>query len=329
MASLFQGAPQTATSYATSSSETPKWMQDAIYNQIQWATNTSNIPYQAYDKPLVAGLSPLQTKAYQNVEASQGAWQPTVQAAQAGTTALSAAPGGYQAAMPYLQNAAAPVTANIDTYMNPYTANVTDRLAQLGARNLSENLLPNVSDAFVRAGQFGSGRMGEFGSRALRDTQESVLGQQSQALQAGYGQALSAAGTDAARQLQTGQAAGSLTQADIARQQSTLAQMAQLAQQGQGMATADTAALEAAGAAQQTQQQKELESQYQQYQIGLQYPKSQLDWLNAQVRGMAPLAPTQQTQTGSTTGATYSASPLQQLATGYLGYKGLTSALGQ
>jgi hypothetical protein len=106
-------------------------------------------------------------------------------------------------------------TANIGAYMNPYTQNVTDQIASLGARNLSENLLPAVSDQFIRAGQFGSSGMGTFGGRALRDTQEAILNQQNQALQAGYGQALGASQADLARQAQLGQ---TYTQAGQAQQ---------------------------------------------------------------------------------------------------------------
>ena len=107
---------------------------------------------------------------------------------------------GMTAAQPYLQAAGETSAGDIQQFMNPYTQNATDQIAKLGARNLSENLLPAVSDSFVRAGQFGGTRMGEFGSRALRDTQESVLAQQGQALQSGYGQAVSAAQQEAQRQ---------------------------------------------------------------------------------------------------------------------------------
>ena len=72
MGSLFQGTPQTATSYTTTNTETPKWLQDAIYNQIQMATNVANTPYQPYEGPTVAELSPLQQQAYQQVQANQG-----------------------------------------------------------------------------------------------------------------------------------------------------------------------------------------------------------------------------------------------------------------
>lgn len=478
MAGLFQGSPQTATSYVTSTTETPKWLQDAIYNQIYQATNTANTPFTPYTGTLVAGATPQQTQAWNAVSANQGSWQPTFQQAETGLAALSTAPGGMSAAQPYMTQAAgmSPLSAaqpllsqatgtsgvgaaqpyltqqaqalsGVDTgagartldpyvqaslqgsgltaaapymqqaaqtsagdianYMNPYTESVTSQIAKLGARNLQENLMPAVSDAFIKAGQFGGTRMGEFGSRALRDTQESILGQQSQALQAGYGQALSAAQQESARQAQlastagglgtaqqqailsggqaltsaqqqaaqqemaraqalgqvgtqlggltqaqqqallsaaqqtgtlTGQQqqliaslgtqAGQLTSADLQRQQSALAQMAAMAQQGQQMRTTDLAALEAAGSAQQQLAQKQADAAYQQYLIEQQYPKTQLDWLSTQVRGMAPNVAGATTQSGTSTGQTYSASPLQQLATGLSASAGLSKLLG-
>jgi hypothetical protein len=82
MGSLFQGSPQTATSYTTSSTETPKWMQDAIYNQIQVAQNIANTPYPAYDLPTVAELSKLQQQAYTKVQNNQGFYQGDLDKAQ-------------------------------------------------------------------------------------------------------------------------------------------------------------------------------------------------------------------------------------------------------
>ena len=89
MASLFQGSPQKATSYTTSTSETPKWMQDAIYNQIQVAQNIANTPFPQYDMPRVAELSPLQQQAYKNVVANQGFYQGDIDKAQAGMYGFS------------------------------------------------------------------------------------------------------------------------------------------------------------------------------------------------------------------------------------------------
>lgn len=444
MPGLFQGDPQKATSYVTSTTETPKWLQDAIYNQIYQSTNVANTPFTPYGGTLVAGAKPQQQQAYDAVTANQGAWKAPFEAAQTGLGKLSTAPGGMAAAQPlmtqavgasgvtaaqpyltqqakalggvdtgagartlspyvqqslgtsgitaaqpYLQAAGETSAGDIQQFMNPYTQNVTDQIAKLGARNLSENLLPAVSDSFVRAGQFGGTRMGEFGSRALRDTQESVLAQQGQALQTGYGQALSAAQQEAQRQAGLASTAGGLTQAqqqailaggqamssaeqqaaqqemaraqalgtvgtqlggltqaqqqalmsaasqtgqltgaDLQRQQSALQQMAAMAQQGQQMRSADVASLEAAGSAQQTQAQREADAKYQQYMLEQQYPKSQLDWLSTQVRGMAPNVQSSTTQGTTSTGASYSASPLQQLATGLSASAGLNKLLG-
>ena len=76
---------------------------------------------------------------------------------------------------------------------------------------------------------------------------------------------------------------------------------------------------------QQAQQQQQLDAAYQQYLLAQQYPKNQLDWLNAQIRGLpANTIPSTTTQSTSSTGNTYSASPLMQLASGMSLYKGLT-----
>jgi hypothetical protein len=295
-----------------------------------------------------------------------------------------------------------------------------DVLAKQGARNLSENLLPAVSDQFIRAGQFGGSRMGEFGSRALRDTQESILNQQAQMANQGYGQALAASQADLARQAQLAGTVGSISGADLSRvlqggaqygnlgqtqgqltaqqasalgnlgqtagqltgqQQSNLinlgqtqgqltgqqmsqlgnlgqmqtaagqaqqqfglsaaqaAQQAQaqdyqrqigalsnvagLAQEQQRMGYVDSAAIEAAGGAQQQQAQQQLNAAQQQFQNEQLFPQQQMDWLSTQVRGMAPITPQRQTQTGGSSGNTYSASPLSQLASGLYTYKGM------
>lgn len=444
MGSIFQGTPQTATSYATSSSETPKWMQDAIYNQVQWAQNIANTPYQSYDMPTVAEFSPLQQQAYADVVANQGFWKEAMGKAQSGmegfsnkgtadafrtaqgdylrqdlvgtgldtgqklfgraagmdtvgagqpyltqagsTTAQALSERALAAASPYLQGAGQTSASQVGQYMSPYQQGVLDVIAKQGARNLTENILPGVSDSFIKAGQFGSSRMGEMGSRAIRDTQEAVLNQQAQAAQQGYGQAMQAAQTDLARQAQLAGTVGSISGADLSRimqggsqygnlaqtagqltsqqmqnlanlgqlqtqsgqaqqqyglsaaqqaqaaeaqdyqrQMTALQQMAAMAQQEQGMRSADVAALESAGIAQQAQQQRQLDAAQAQFQAEQMYPKQQLDFLSTQVRGLAPITPQIQNQSSTTTGATYSPSPLSQLASGLYTYKGLQS----
>jgi len=386
-----------------------------------------------------------------------GAAQPLLNKAE-NTTAQSLAERALTAANPYLTAAGQTSASQVNQYMSPYQQGVLDVIAKQGARNLSENLLPQVSDSFIKAGQFGSNRMGEFGSRALRDTQEAILNQQAKAVQEGYGQSLSAAQADLARQAQLagtvgsisgadlsrvlqggaqygnlgqtagqltgqqlqaltnlgqttgqltsqqmqnltnigqtygqltnqqmqaltniGQSAGQLTNQeaqnlinmgqstgqftgqqmqnlanlgqmqttagqaqqqfglsaaqqgqaaqaqDYTRQMSALQSVGDIARQNQALRTADAAALESAGAAQQNLAQKGLDTSLARFTAEQNYPKSQLDWLSTQVRGIAPLVPGVQTQAGTTTGASYSPSPLSQLATGIYTAKGLAS----
>lgn len=454
MADLFSGTAQQAPSYVKSTSETPKWMQDALYNQINTATTIANQPYQPYGYTDAAGnFVPGQRIAepvadtlagYENVRQSVGSWKPAMGTAMtgtegltgqnagvtqglgymtegagltrgavgqgsltgvqgylgqatglnpltaaqdymgqsAGTTAQSLSERAMAYADPYMRAAARSGATYIPEYMNPYNEAVTSQIARLGARNLQENILPALSDQFIRSGTFGGTRMGEFGQRAARDTQEAILAQQAQALQSGYGQALSAAQAEAAKQaglagtagqiagadlsrilqgagqygtlgqlagqltgqqqqalLQAGQLYGTTSAADInarlaqagqmanigqgyagtsiseaQRQQSALQQLANMAGQQQQYSAADSAGLMQIGAAQQAQEQAQLDQAYADFVEQRDYPKMQADWLNNQIRGIAPSVPTTTTQTGVTT--QFGASPLTQLAQG-------------
>ena len=546
MTSIFKGSPQSATSYTTANTETPKWMQDAIYNQVKWAQGLANRPYESYDQPTVAELSPLQQQAFAGIANQQGNYQEAFDAAATGVagqyeqdtgTALAASQAallnpaedsmigrdlnaaeslfdqageynmrgvrpmireagnmsGYDAASsgldnaasfnmrgvrpmmreasnmsgldtaspnlqlagtttaealsdrainaanPYLQQASRSSVSDVDQYMNPYQTNVLDAIAQQGERNLTENLLPAVSDSFIKAGQFGSRNMGEFGSRALRDTQESILREQAPLLQQGYNQALQAsaadksrqgtlAGTagsvagadlsrvlqggsqyanigqttgqltnqdaarkiqaaqamgqltsqqaqnqlaiansrgqltnqDANRKMQAGQALGQLTSQQMQNQMALGAQRVAAGQQQQqfGLSAADAAqraaaqdysrelgalqtgadmsiarqgaeyrdisALEAAGRSEQQQLQTELSAAEQEWLAEQNYPQAQMDWLSAQIRGLAPYGDTKTSSSAQSTGATYGQSPLSQLAAGYSTYRGVT-----
>jgi hypothetical protein len=117
---------------------------------------------------------------------------------------------GLSSASPYLQAAGLSSAQNVGQYMNPYNEQVTNRIAQLGARNLSENILPSIGSDFIKAGGYGSTRQRDLVGRAARDTQDSILAQQSQALQQGYGQGLTASAADLARYGNLAGTAGSL-----------------------------------------------------------------------------------------------------------------------
>lgn len=288
LSGLFKGTPQAAPSYTTSTSDVPKWLQDYTVDLFSQQRAVSSLPYQAYTLPRVAQTTAPTTQAYQGVQANLGQYQPELTAAQTGTSNLAGATS----------------VGNIGAYMNPYTSAVTDQIAKLGARNLSENLLPAVSDQFTRAGQFGSSGMGTFANRAVRDTQEAILAKQAEALQSGYGQAVSA------------------SQADLARQQGALAQLAELAKTEQGLRTSDVAQLQSIGAEQQAQAQKGLDIAYQDFLTQQQWPQQQINAMSTTLRGLPPAAvPTTSSQVGSTT--QFAPSPLSQIASAYFTSKAL------
>jgi hypothetical protein len=374
-------------------------MQDAIYNQVNWSQNLANKPYEAYSLPTVAELSPMQQQAYTGIADSQGGYKQNFNKAQAGMEGMSTAgtSGALNTAQQqylnpsanslagsnlntgqnlfgqagnldivgagqgFINQAGQSSVSDVNQYMNPYQTNVMDALAQQGARNLSENLLPGVSDSFIKAGQFGSRNMGEFGSRALRDTQESILRQQAPLAQQGYTQAMQASASDKARQAGLAGTAGQLTNQqmsqlgnlatsqtsagqqqqqlglsaanalqatenqDLQRQMSALQSMADMSVADQAANYRDLSALEAAGQGEQMQMQKELTAAEKEFRDQQLYPQRQLDWLSTQVRGMAPITDRKTLTSGTTTGATYNLSPLSQLAAGYGTYKGLTA----
>ena len=132
-------------------------------------------------------------------------------------TAAGLSDKALQASDPFVQSAAQTSVSDVSNYMNPYQTNVMDVIAQQGARNLSENLLPQVSDSFIRAGQYGSSQMGEMGARALRDTQEAILKQQAPLAASGYEAAMRASQADKARQAQLASTVGGIAAGDLSR----------------------------------------------------------------------------------------------------------------
>lgn len=150
--------------------------------------------------------------------------------------------------------AAAPITGQIADYMDPYRQQVVERIGELGQRQLTENILPALQAQGISSGQFGGTRSAEAIGRALRDTQESTLAAQTQALSQGYGQAAQLAGADAQRALQAAQAQAALgtttaglSSADLQRQMAAGQQLGALGATSAGLSSADLQRALAAG----------------------------------------------------------------------------------
>ena len=113
-------------------------------------------------------------------------------------------------ASPYFQTGAQTFPGAVDQYMNPYIENVLNRQQSLAQRNLEENFLPALQDAFTGSGQFGSERMMEMGQRGVRDITEGLEEQRLATLGQAYGQAADIFGQDASRAATIGSNIGQL-----------------------------------------------------------------------------------------------------------------------
>jgi hypothetical protein len=172
----------------------------------------------------------------------------------------------------------------IGDYMNPYTGAVVDEMGRLQNRNIRENILPSLGGAAVGTGQFGSRRQQQITGNTMRDMQADLLGKQYQALNQGYQQAGTMAGTDLSRALQAGQAFENLGQAQ------------------QGLGLGGLKALSDYGGQQQALGQKMLD-----------YPMAQTQAFSQLLRGqVVPMGQVRQS-VGPQAGA-YSNSPLSQIS---------------
>lgn len=320
---LFNGSPPpSVTTYGSSTANLPTWYSDYTQGLLAKANAVAAEPYQAYSGPRVADFNSDQQTAFQNTRDNVGAYQPGVDMGL-GTAAAAAGANPVGAAQPYADMAMQSAPSVVNDYMSPYVDNVVNRIGQLAGRNLNENLMPAIGDDFTKAGQFGGSRQTEMTGRALRDTQESALAQQNQALNTGYGQAMTAAQGDLSRYGSVGQVMGNLASANQSNMTNAANAMGTLSSTGQQMGLKDAAALEAIGQTQQNLDQTNYNTAYNDFTEQRAYPQQQIGFMSDVVRGMN--MPTSTTTTNTAPAANYSPSPLATLASG-LG--GLASVFG-
>lgn len=309
---LFNGKPPpSTTTYGSTSTNLPTWYQDYTKGILAKANAIAAEPYQAYGGPRIAGFTGDQKAAQDRVRQGAGMYQPTMNNAISSAFASGNPNAGTDAASPWLNRAGQGAYQTVGNYMNPYNDAVTNRIAQMGARNLQENLMPAINQDFVRAGQYGSrNMMGEVG-KALRDTQESVLAQQSNVLQQGYGQALQAAQTDAQRFGQLGEAFGNFAQQGQQQQLDSAKAAAGLGTAARDMYGLDTAALDTIGGQQQGMNQQNLDLAYGDFKSQRDYPLQQLNIMQTALQGQQIPSSTTTSDTGPAN--YYQPSPLQSV----------------
>jgi hypothetical protein len=289
---LFEGSPPPAVNtISTGNTQLPEYYQEYTKGIIAKANALAAEPYSLYGAPRIAATTADQNTAYGLARDASTGYKPTLDSAISAT-----------------QQGGTFNPAALEQYKSPYITGVADRIAELGNRNLTENLLPQIQDQFIAGGQRGSSRAAEFSSRAIRDTANEIAGNQAGALQQAQDAAMKAYGDGQTRQLQSGQQMGALSQTQ------------------QQLALSGAAGLEAAGLSQQQQDQRNLDLGYQDFQEQRDAPWLNLERLNAAARGLEFPSSTTTTSTGPA--SSYQPSPLAAIAGLGTGAAALYKALG-
>ena len=322
---LTQGAPQNTTSSSLTTTDVPEYLSDYLYNLMSGAYGAAQETYQPYAGPRISGFSPDQNAAFAATRAAAGSYLPGMNAAT-DTAAAAAGMSPTGEAQPYFNAARQSLPGVINQYMNPYQENVINRMGDLAQRQITEKLMPGLGDTFTRAGQFGSTRQQELAQRGVRDISENLTSQIGSQLAQGYTTAGQQAQADLSRQASLGQAAGQLAGTEMTGLSNLANVQAGLAQKQQALGIQGAGALEAIGAQQQGMTQKNLDLAYQDFMNQKNYPKEQLGFLSTIVRGLPSGGSTQANNTVSS-GQSYSASPLAQLASAGAGVAALSNLI--
>jgi hypothetical protein len=224
----------------------PQWYTDYATSLLTKARAATDQPYQRYDAARIAPFQQEQLDAFSQYKQGMGGYQPYVNSAN---QALNRGTGSFTD------------TGVAQRYMNPYIQNVISGIGSTAARNLSENILPQLNRTFVGSGTFGGSRSAEFMRRAVRDTQSQALDKQTAALSDAYGAGADLYGNEAARALTGAQ------------------QYAQLGQSAQEQRLRELTGLEAIGAKRQELGQTSANLAYSDFERQRDYPITQLQQL--------------------------------------------------
>lgn len=309
---LFNGtAPKSVTKYGTAVTNLPQWFNDFQQGIASKGNAIAAQPYEAYGAPRIAGFTQDQTNSFNLTRNGMGAESNAIYGEMQNANSVGQNADAMGDAKPWLDKSGQYSYDTVNNYMNPYNEAVTNRIAQLGARNLQENLMPAINSDFIRAGQYGStGQMNEVG-KALRDTQESVLAKQADVLQQGYNSAMGYAQNDLDRFGQLGQTTGNLSNADSNLQLDATKVAGGLGSVAQDARYADINAMGAVGNSIQDMNQSNLDMAYNDFTAQRDYQANQLGWLNNLVKGFQMPESKTESWTAPLPGAQFQPSPIQ------------------
>ncbi len=293
-------APQPTNTSVTQTS-IPEYAKPYVEKMLGKTEALTGAPYEAYQGERIAGFTPMQQQAQQNMANLQPAQQLGTATQLAGMGGLGSLGAGQQ----YQQMATNPYA--MQAYMSPYVENALAPQMREAARMSAMQGQQNQAQA-VQQGAFGGSR-----SAIVEAERQRNLAQQQGDI---YGRGMQSAFEQARQAQQFGADLGLRGYGQAGQMANTLGQLGQTQfgqQQGiiQGMSSM--------GAQQQALEQQRLAQHYGDFQAQRQHPYTQLAFMSDMLRGL-PLA--QQAQT------MYQAPPtLAQTALGFgLGAAGLKQA---
>lgn len=262
---MSKGGSETST--VTSQQTLDPFIREALQRNVMAAQQVSQLPYQPYSGPRVAGFRPAEQQAFdiaQQAVAGRVGSQQLAGATQAAQQAAAFGPEQFQ--------------QNVAGFMSPYQQNVIDTtMARLSQARAERDAATKAQLAGARA--FGNTRRGVYEAQLAAEQDLNTAQTLANLYQQGYGQAAGLAAGLPSQRLQASQQLAALAPQALAQEQAYSSMLGGVGQQQRGMA------------------QQNLDLAYRDFLEQRGYPVEQLRILQSGLQGMPAVTSTQQTST--------------------------------
>lgn len=262
---MSKGGSETST--VTSQQTLDPFIREALQRNVMAAQQVSQLPYQPYSGPRVAGFRPAEQQAFdiaQQAVAGRVGSQQLAGATQAAQQAAAFGPEQFQ--------------QNVAGFMSPYQQNVIDTtMARLSQARAERDAATKAQLAGARA--FGNTRRGVYEAQLAAEQDLNTAQTLANLYQQGYGQAAGLAAGLPGQRLQASQQLAALAPQALAQEQAYSSMLGGVGQQQRGMA------------------QQNLDLAYRDFLEQRGYPVEQLRILQSGLQGMPAVTSTQQTST--------------------------------
>jgi len=255
------------TSTVTQQNTLDPFIKEALTRNIQAATQVSQLPYQPYSGPRVAGFRPAEQQAFD--VAQQAA------TGRVGSAQLGAATEAAQRAAAYSPEQ---FQQNVQGFMNPYQQNVVDAtMARLSQARAERDAATKAQLASARA--FGNERRGVYEAQLAGEQDLNTAQTLANLYSQGYGQAAQMAMGLPGQQLAGASALAGFGNQALSQEQAYANMLAGVGQQQRGMA------------------QQNLDVAYQDFLAQRGYPVEQLKIFQSGLSGLPAVTSSTQTST--------------------------------